>query len=205
LAVTTPQTLLQRWAALLPDHPELGRRLLSRWEEPHRRYHDARHLSEVLAGVDLLAGEAENLTAVRLAAWFHDAVHQGKPDDEARSAALAAAELRDAGADPGLVASVVRLVEMTRTHDPVDADGRILSDADLWVLAAPPRRYDEYLTQVRAEYAHLPVAVFARGRVDVLSALLSRPRLFFTALGVDRWEGVARQRLSAELVALSEG
>lgn len=203
--VTTPQTLSQQWAALLPGRPELGRRLLSRWEQPHRRYHNERHLSEVLAGVDLLADEAENLTAVRLAAWFHDAVHEGKPDDEARSAALAVVELRDAAVDPQLVASVARLVEMTRTHDPVDADGRVLSDADLWVLAAPPARYEEYLEQVRAEYAHLQVAVFSRGRADVLSALLRRPRLFHTALGAERWEGLARQRLSTELVALSEG
>lgn len=203
--MTTPQTLSQRWAALLPTHPELGQRLLSRWEEPHRRYHTARHLSEVLAGVDLLAAEAENLTVVRLAAWFHDAVHAGRPDDEARSAALAVVELRDAAVDPQLTASVARLVEMTRTHDPDDADGRVLSDADLWVLAAPSARYDEYLADVRAEYAHLPVAVFSSGRAEVLSALLRRPRLFHTDLGIERWEGLARQRLSAELVALSEG
>ena len=203
--MTTPQTLSQQWAALLPGHPELGRRLLSRWEEPHRHYHNERHLSEVLARVDLLADAADDLTAVRLAAWFHDAVHEGRPDDEVRSAALAVVELRDAAVDPQLIASVARLVEMTRTHDPDDADGRVLSDADLWVLAAPPARYDEYLAHCRAEYAHLPVEVFRQGRAEVLSALLRRPRLFHTDLAVERWEGLARQRLSTELVALSEG
>src|SRR5699024_11015618 len=37
----------QRWAHLLPGHPELGTQLLDRWSEQQRRYHTTAHLLDV--------------------------------------------------------------------------------------------------------------------------------------------------------------
>ena len=54
-----------------------GDDLVSRWQAPERRYHDVEHLAEVLDGVDALAPFARDVAAVRLAAWFHDAVYRG--------------------------------------------------------------------------------------------------------------------------------
>ena len=48
--------------------------LVERYREPHRRYHDARHLLAVLRHVDAFAGD-QDLFLVRLAAWFHDAIY----------------------------------------------------------------------------------------------------------------------------------
>ena len=71
-----------------------GAALLGRWAEPHRAYHDLAHLSEVLERVDLLAAEADRPDAVRLAAWFHDAVYDPTADDnEERSAHVAETSL----------------------------------------------------------------------------------------------------------------
>ncbi len=53
----------------------VGRDLLARYGEPHRAYHDRRHLAEVLAAVALLAEHAEDLSATVAAAWWHDAVY----------------------------------------------------------------------------------------------------------------------------------
>ena len=68
------------------------------------------------------------------------------------------------------MAEVARLVRLTETHTPDDADanGCALSDADLGILAAPRERYDEYVAAVRREYAHLPDDVFSAGRAEVL-------------------------------------
>lgn len=201
----TPRAeLAARWAELLPGEPAMGQRLLARWSEPHRRHHDAAHLLEVLQAVDLLDQEADDPDAVRLAGWFHDAVYAGRPDDELRSAALAAEELGPVLAAP-LVAQVGALVLMTREHDPADADGRVLSDADLCVLAAPPARYRAYARAVRAEHPRVDDAAFTRGRTQVLRALLDRPRLFHTGLGRARWERAARRQVAGELAALTAG
>ena len=184
-----------------------GTALLGRWAEPHRRYHDLEHLAEVLAAVDLLAAEADDVAVVRLAAWFHDAVYLGRPgQDEEDSAVLAEQVLAGLGVPGDRVARVAGLVRMTAAHDPADGDpdAAVLSDADLAVLAAPAGRYDRYREAVRDEYRHLPDEVFRAGRAAVLTSLAGRDPLFRTATGRDRWQTTARANLAAELADLTE-
>src|SRR5205085_1494923 len=144
--------------------------------------------------VDELASAAVNPDVVRLAAWFHDAVHDGVAGDEERSALLAEAELPRTGLDAATVADVARLVRVTATHDPPagDRDGAVLCDADLAVLGRDADGYRAYTRDVRAEYAHVPDEVFRAGRAGILETLLARPRLFRTELGHGRWERAAR-------------
>jgi predicted metal-dependent HD superfamily phosphohydrolase len=201
------QDLTARWRRLADDD-ETGRDLLRRWSEPHRRYHDVRHLTVVLDAVDELAGEADDADAVRLAAWFHDAVYTGRPGaDERDSAALADAALRAAGLDDALVAEVVRLVELTEGHDPDpgDRNGGVLCDADLAVLGGDPVEYAAYAAGVRDEYARVPEEEFRRGRAAVLEGLLARDPLFSTATARDRWEDRARRNVETELILLRGG
>lgn len=189
----------------VPDSPAgraLKAELLARWAEPHRRYHTLDHLRAVLAAIDELDGEASDPAAVRLAAWFHDAVYDGRPGwDEERSAQLAQERLPRCGVPAARVAEVARLVRMTATHDPGDANGYVLCDADLAVLASPG--YDAYARAVREEYRHVPDELFRAGRAQVLGRLLAVPRLFHTRVGHERWESRARENVSAELAALT--
>ncbi len=187
---------------------ELRDRLAERYREPHRRYHDLRHLQEVLQTVDDLADAADDVEAVRWAAWFHDAVYDVHRDDnEERSARLAEQDLAGSGLDHDMVSEVSRLVRLTATHQPEDGDanGAVLCDADLRILAADPWRHAEYVADVRAEYAHVPDAEFRAGRAAVLRALLSSGRLFRTERAYTRWEERARANLAAELRRLEAG
>jgi predicted metal-dependent HD superfamily phosphohydrolase len=188
------------------DVAGVGSRLLGRWAEPHRGYHDLRHLAEVLARVDQLAAYALDLPTVRLAAWFHDAIYDpAAPDNEERAAAYAESTLPRIDVAPLLIAQVARLVRLTATHQPADgdADGAVLCDADLAVLASPPERYRSYVEGVRREHAHVDDAAFATGRAAVLRTLLGRPWLFATEHGHTHWEEQARANVSAELRELT--
>ena len=167
--------LPSRWARLLPDSVDLGRQLIARYSEPSRRYHDVRHLAHVLAAVDDLANEADEVEAVQLAAWFHDAVYDVRADDnEEQSARLAELELPLAGVTPARVANVARLVRLTATHAVAvdDHDGAVLCDADLSILSADADGYAAYTAAVREEYAHVPDADFKSGRAGILRELL---------------------------------
>ena len=179
--------------------------LLLAYGDPARGYHDTRHLTEVLTRLGELAdhGTTFDRTPVLLAAWFHDAVYDGERDAEERSATWAE-EALPAHADPATVVETARLVRLTETHRPADddANGCALSDADLGILAAPADRYAEYVAAVRAEYAHLPDEVFAKGRRDVLTDLLGKPRMFHTTYGREAWEDAARAHVEAELARL---
>jgi predicted metal-dependent HD superfamily phosphohydrolase len=181
--------------------------LLLAYAQPSRGYHDLRHLAEVLDHVDDLADEAEHPDAVRLAAWFYDAVYDATAApgaDEEASARLAERRLTEVGLAPGTVATVARLVRMTATHEPDagDRDAEVLSDADLAVLARDPDGYRDYVAGVRLEYAHVPDADFRRGRAAILRDLAAAPQLFRTEPARARWEDPARRNLSAELAEL---
>ena len=201
-------TLLARWSALLPEDPagEVGESLLGRWYEPHRAYHGPGHLTYVLDSLAVLEADAPAPAprAVHLALWFHDAVHEGHAGaDEEASAALAESLLTPL-LPAAEITEVVRLVLVTRDHDPAAGDhaGALVSDADLAILASAPDRYARYVSQVRKEYAHLPDAAFAAGRAAVLEQLLAASPLFRTSTGAARWETPAQANLRAELAAL---
>jgi predicted metal-dependent HD superfamily phosphohydrolase len=198
--------LPSRWTRLLPDSVELGRQLIARYSEPSRRYHDVRHLAHVLAAVDELADEADDIQAVQLAAWFHDAVYDARAgDNEEQSARLAERELPLAGVPATRIAKVARLVRLTATHTVAadDHDGAVLCDADLSILSADADQYAAYTAAVREEYAHVPDADFMAGRAAILRQLLALPRLFATERGRDRWEARARRNVEREIGELT--
>lgn len=90
--------LAARSGAPGPDPLPYAENLLVRWAEPQRRYHTTAHLTAVLDRIDTLAGYAADVHAVRLAAWFHDAVYRpDRTENEERSAALAERALPEAG------------------------------------------------------------------------------------------------------------
>jgi predicted metal-dependent HD superfamily phosphohydrolase len=198
-----PVDLLLAWP--LPCARGLGAQLLAAYDHPDRRYHDTRHLQEVLERVHQMSAQGVEFDRmpVVLAAWFHDAVYDGQPDAEKRSAAWAAEELATL-VEPEIVEEVVRLVLLTEHHSPADDDpnGCAVSDADLGILAAPPARYAEYAAAVRAEHAHVPDDLFARGRAAVLGDLMAKPYLFSTPYGRSSWEEAARANVARELAGL---
>ncbi|TDD18405.1 metal-dependent phosphohydrolase [Nonomuraea diastatica] len=200
--------VIDHWTALAGGSPAslaTGAELVARWSEPHRRYHTLGHLAAVLAAAGRLAGGADDPAAVLLAAWFHDAVYDGRPGwDEERSAQLAQSRLPRCGAPAGRVAEVARLVRLTAAHDTLadgDRDGAVLCDADLAVLGGPD--YAGYAAAVREEYAHVPDDLYAKGRSEVLRRLLAGPSLYRTARARGWWEEAARANLAAELSALA--
>lgn len=213
--------LVTRWAddvlSVAPSaDPEpvavAGRDLVSRWSEGHRHYHDLRHLDEVLAALGELAAAGEvagsDTVVARLAGWFHDAVYEtgaAPGSNETASAALAEAVLGALGVDGGTAGRVVGLVRMTADHASAGADPAEIAfhDADLWVLAAPVDRFDEYCAQVRDEYASVPDPTYRTARCGILRSLVGSDGLYRTAYARGAWESRARANLDRELTRLS--
>ena len=211
-------TLIERWTVLFNVDGDAfeavrvaGLDLIARYDEPHRRYHSLQHLTEVLDMVDELATEADDLDAVRLAAWFHDAVYEsgvayaaaGVSNEEA-SARLAELVLTGLGEPPSRVAEVARLVRLTEHHSAEDGDrdAAVLFDADLAILAAEPARYEEYTQAVREEYREISDELFRPGRAQILEALLAAPALYRTPAAHARLESRARANVTAEIADL---
>jgi len=178
--------------------------VVARYDEPHRCYHDRRHLQQVLDDVErlLAAVEVPDPDAVRLAAVFHDAVYDPRSaTNEVESAFLASQVL--AGLEPSQrVADVRRLVLATAGHAASAPDEAVLLDADLAVLGADRARYAAYVRDVRREFGHVADDDWRSGRAAVLRSLLALPRLFSTPPMHDL-EAPARANLATELTSLA--
>ena len=190
--------LRRRWESVFPESPDLGAELIARWSEPHRHYHDLRHLAETVEALDLL-GPTGRLEEIAL--WFHDAIHTNSPgEDEHRSAALAAHALPAAGLGAAETSEVVRLVLVTIDHRPAPADhaGARVSDADLAVLAAGADRYRASVRALRAESPQLDERAWRAARLAALAGFAALQPLFHSPSGNARWEALARANLAAE-------
>ena len=191
-----------------------GELLIERWSTPDRRFHNLRHLIDMLARVDELAEESHNPDIMRVACWYHGCVFSSDVEevirgnggeDETASAAFAEADLRHLGVPMETVKRVCSLIVNLKRHMLADddIDAQALIDADLGTLAVDPQTYTEYVRLLREEYSHIPVEEYLRGRLTIVSRLLDREHLFHSPLG-ERWEHPARENLAAEQRRLNE-
>jgi len=186
-----------------------GAELLARWMEPSRKYHNVRHLVDLLERIDELQQETHSPHAMRLAAWYHGAIFDAEApaayarrggEDEAASAEYAREHLAALGVPSEVVDEVADMVSALARHaaNGRNADCGVLCDADLAILASDPQRYRAYADDIRAEYVHIPVRDYLETRRSILSKLISRERLYVSPLAAP-WEGRARQNVAAEL------
>lgn len=206
-------------AVLAPDAgPEAWRAeaalLVRGWSEPHRRYHTLEHLAEVLAALgdleDAGAVSPEGARVARVAAWYHDLAYDPRAEpgsNEHRSAQLARDHLHRLGVATPVVDAVEEAVLLTVDHAAGtrrgSAEPQVLhafQDADLWILAAPPDRFDAYCAQVREEYAHVPPATYAAARAAILRRLVAGT--VYRTAPAQAWTPRARDNVGRELARL---
>jgi predicted metal-dependent HD superfamily phosphohydrolase len=173
-----------------------------RYAEPGRFYHTLDHVAKVLDTVDRLSRHTRDANAVRMAAWLHDVIYDGRAsDNEERSAAYAVQLSASLGIpeEPRIASLILR----TKTHNADDdADAKVLLDADLAILGVGETEYLTYAEQIRQEYAWVPQADYRAGRQRVLAKFLARPTIYYF---LGDLELRARRNLSAEIERLNHG
>ena len=170
--------------------------LAGRYGEPHRRYHNAAHIAEVLGWFDWVAESATwgRPGDVLWAVWFHDAIYDPlAKDNETKSAELAAMF--------GASVRSCELIRLTARHghlapSDVDRDAALFLDCDTAILGAEAGAFDAYDAAIRDEYHAVADAAFRAGRGAFLRGMLERPRLFLSDLFHARLDGVARSNLA---------
>ena len=194
---------------------QLPRELLAQLEaaygEPHRAYHNATHVAEVLGWFDRVTDDLGWLepAEVYVAIVFHDAIYQpGAKDNEARSAAWArTAKLHaDDRVDATMVDRdrVAELIELTARHGAVtsaDHDAALFLDCDMAIVGAAPDAFDAYDRAIAAEYSAVPADAYRAGRRQFLAGLAAKPRIFLTDYFHTRLDAQARANLARALAA----
>ena len=191
--------LEQRWRRRGAGNEAWWLRLVAAYSESHRHYHTLAHLEHIFAE----AATFEPLdAAIEWAIWFHDFVYDPRSStNEADSAEVAREALREFGEPAGIVNRAAELILATR-HGPGGCEGddaRLLISLDLAILAAAPARYDEYVAQVRAEYAFVPEGDFRRARAAFMQRFLQQPTIYPDPRLAD-YEKRARGNIERELL-----
>lgn len=188
--------------------------LRAAYATPPRAYHHFGHVESVIEQFDTVAagpGWARPREAW-LAVLYHDAVYEaGRRDNEARSAALAKAEiarwLPTAGLD---AAHVADLIELTARHGtlqpaalgegPDGDDRRLFLDCDMAILGADEAAFDAYDRAIADEYASsVPGWLYRLNRRRFLRGLLRRERIYLSAFFHERLDAAARANLRRAL------
>ncbi len=183
--------------------------LLTVWSEPHRHYHDLRHLGECLALWTRWQSHCQRPAEVALALWFHDAIYDPKASgNELNSAAWATRSLIRAGVDSDTAQRVHDLVMATQHEAPAtvesNPDAQLLIDIDLAVLGSPPERFERYDQDVRKEYAWVSGLRYPQARAAVLQSFLERPRLYHSESAAQLLEAQSRINLQAAISRLAQ-
>jgi predicted metal-dependent HD superfamily phosphohydrolase len=186
----------------LPVYQEL----VSLYSQPHRHYHNLRHVAECLAEFDSARHLASQPVAVELAIWFHDAIYDTRAqDNEEHSAELAKGCIADAGGSAELREAVAALVMATKTHEPsVHPDAPLVVDVDLSILGQPKERFLEYEAQIRREYHWVPEETFAAKRAEILERFLARKPIYTTDDFFAKFEQRARINLQNSIRGLTK-
>jgi predicted metal-dependent HD superfamily phosphohydrolase len=179
--------------------PAVATLLADRYGEPHRAYHNASHIAEVLGWYDVVADELrwDSPRDVYDAVLFHDVVYDAQAkDNETRSAELALAT--------GCSQRTAELIALTALHGKlgaadVDRDAALFLDCDTAILGAAPEAFDAYDAGIAREYNFVPEAAFRAGRGAFLRMMRERPRLFLTEFFHDRLDARARANLDRGL------
>ena len=189
---------------------ELKNELSALYRAPGRHYHGLAHVEALLALAREYLADLADPRAVEAAIWFHDAIYDSRrSDNEARSAALAAAKLASR-VEPARLFRITAMIEATATHalpdlgdEAATRDAAFFLDMDLSILGAPQSAFDSYEAAVRREYAWVDDEAWAAGRAAVLRKFLARPTIFNTGAFRQRYETVARKNIARSIAALA--
>jgi predicted metal-dependent HD superfamily phosphohydrolase len=172
--------------------------LTRRYSEPHRHYHNLNHIAFMLLKGKVFPLSDEQVMAV----WYHDAIYDPRSKtNEADSAALAREHLQQLGWSPERIECVCTIVLDTVRHMPSRPESEAVLDLDLAILGAAPGGYQQYVDQIRQEYAFVDDDAWRAGRAEILRSLLERDRLYYTGWGA-ALESTARENLQRELQTL---
>ena len=180
--------------------------VLTQYRQPDPAYHTLSHALRVLADVKKFSHwwGVDDYGAVQLAALLHDVVYDTRSaENEAKSAEFTVWWGQALGIAPIVYTQAAEIIRATQSHAPSDStDTRLVLDADLLILAAPPEWYETYRRSIRREYGWVPEPDWNTGRRRVLEGFLERDQIYQTAKLSAALEAPARANLQRELSRL---
>ena len=182
------------------------------YSEPHRFYHNLKHIMRCLDEFSGARHLAENPDMIELAIWFHDAVYDThSTENEEKSAGMAYDVCIASGLQSAFAHGVHDLVLVTKhTVLPVTMDGKIMADTDLSSFGKPAKEFHEDGESIRREYGWVAEDEYSKHRIAILKAFLDRlsisdrPSIYHTEFFRSKYESQAKANLEASILKLRQ-
>lgn len=150
---------------------EIFNDLKKQYAHGSRHFHNLSHIVFMLKELENVEHLAENLTALKLAIWFHDYVYDpGRDDNREKSAEKAAEICKNFGLSPELIEKVCHLIVSTKdnTADTNDIDAVILCDLNIAILGGSHDIHIEtfFDSEFFANIANM--SAFAKSEIKIL-------------------------------------
>ncbi|MBX2914158.1 MAG: hypothetical protein KF856_02685 [Cyclobacteriaceae bacterium] len=190
---------------VIVDHnPNVGQDLFPEIEKAYthhsRHYHTLAHLDQLVSELKPLRDQFSCWPTVVFAIAYHDFVYNAtRKDNEEKSAAFAAARLKQIAFPESEIERCLAFINATKKHQPVNREVDLFTDADLSILGATPGRYQNYAAEVRKEYSVYPDLLYKPGRKKVLLHFLAMNRIYKTNEFYEKYEVRARINMESEL------
>jgi len=186
------------------DNIETFNKLLAKYNEKHRHYHNVNHIEAVLKHLEKNKHLAKDYKAIELALWFHDAIYKVfSSSNELDSANWARDFLQNNGVENAFIDKVHTLI-MATLHDasPVDSDEKLMVDIDLSILGSTPNTYHLFEGWIRKEYKLVPSLIYKKKRKEILTKFLDRKRIYSHEYFYEKLENNARKNISQAILDL---
>ena len=170
------------------------------YSSPNRHYHTLKHLEYIYISLENI----EIDTVIEFSIFYHDIIYDvTKKDNEEKSASLAKKRLAELNVSKRVQKEVVELIIKTQKHQTESQKDSLFLDADLAILASHREIYQNYIEDIRKEYAIYSDKIYNSGRREVLNSFLKKERLYHSNYFHKRYEKIARKNLESELKSLS--
>lgn len=179
--------------------------LITRYEEPHRGYHNITHLVELCEEFNKHRKQFAGCEAAIIGALFyHDAIYNCQPgQDEEDSAILAEQELKTIGLAEDQIKFAAQIIRDTANHaTDTNYAAKLFLDMDMAILAADRARYKDYVRGVTREFCTklgLSETQFGAARESMFLQPVLNGKALFTTKEYKPLENKARANIKAEL------
>jgi predicted metal-dependent HD superfamily phosphohydrolase len=182
--------------------------LYKRYTEPHRKYHNLRHIFRMF---EIAQNRGMELNKAQvLAIWFHVSIYDvpaGEVSNEKRSASLAESALIFDAKPPSMISRVRHMVLATEAvlkpevPDLTDEEWQVCG-LDLYDLGTS--RYWPNRDDIRSEFGHLSAAEWIDGRSAFLKMMAAKELIiglpfFGSQSEFENWHVDARSNINQEL------
>nr|WP_321228946.1 hypothetical protein [uncultured Psychroserpens sp.] len=205
--------LKQEWMTLASKYTEDQQLISIYWNDIEmyytskgRYYHNLTHIYNMLKQAETIINDIDDYDVFRFSIWYHDIIYNStKKNNEVKSAEFAINRLKSFNFNQKRIEIVGNLIKSTEKHTIIlnkNHDNAYLLDIDLSILGTNWEEYQNYIKNIRKEYAIYPDFMYKKGRKKAMQHFLEREPIYFTQLYQNKFEAQARQNLEREISTL---